>query len=89
MSEHAQELVISTKVHTTFGYTLMLAGFARIVEICFLPSRATTEIPDGVFHGDHTLADSGGDGDSGKVVTARAFRHLPPFVGLLHCAAGH
>ncbi|EGO22574.1 hypothetical protein SERLADRAFT_350605, partial [Serpula lacrymans var. lacrymans S7.9] len=35
MLQHAQALEISTKVHTTFEYTLMLAGLTRIVKICF------------------------------------------------------
>ncbi|RMZ89194.1 hypothetical protein DV736_g3573, partial [Chaetothyriales sp. CBS 134916] len=36
MSAHPQELPISAMVHAVFGYTLMAAGAARIVEICFL-----------------------------------------------------
>ncbi|VVT53481.1 uncharacterized protein SAPINGB_P003595 [Magnusiomyces paraingens] len=36
MSEHAQHLMISTKVHAFFGYALMGAGFCRIIEISFL-----------------------------------------------------
>ena len=36
MSAHDQELMISTKVHTVFGYTLMAAGAVRIVEIVFV-----------------------------------------------------
>ncbi|KAA8911146.1 hypothetical protein FN846DRAFT_897785 [Sphaerosporella brunnea] len=36
MSGHAQHLPLSTMVHAVFGYTLMTAGIARIVEICFL-----------------------------------------------------
>ncbi|KAL8744994.1 MAG: hypothetical protein Q9190_002835 [Brigantiaea leucoxantha] len=36
MSAHPQALKLSTKVHTVFGYTLMAAGAARIVEIAFV-----------------------------------------------------
>lgn len=36
MSAHPQELPLSTMVHTVFGYTLMAAGAARIIEICFV-----------------------------------------------------
>ncbi|KAI4213680.1 MAG: hypothetical protein LQ351_003646 [Letrouitia transgressa] len=36
MSAHPQGLELSTKVHTVFGYTLMAAGAARIVEIAFV-----------------------------------------------------
>ncbi|EIM86922.1 uncharacterized protein STEHIDRAFT_57552 [Stereum hirsutum FP-91666 SS1] len=47
MSEHAQALAISTKVHSIFGYTLMLAGLARLVEVCFVvPKEDNT--PKGV-----------------------------------------
>ncbi|KAL8952453.1 MAG: hypothetical protein Q9222_001644 [Ikaeria aurantiellina] len=36
MSAHPQGLELSTHVHTVFGYTLMAAGAARIVEIAFV-----------------------------------------------------
>lgn len=36
MSAHQQTLMISTMVHTLFGYTLMAAGFTRIIEISFV-----------------------------------------------------
>jgi hypothetical protein len=36
MSEHVQELIISTKVHGFFGYVLMFGGLARVVEISFI-----------------------------------------------------
>ncbi|KAE8220908.1 hypothetical protein CF319_g5637 [Tilletia indica] len=36
MSGHAQALMISTMVHALFGYVLMAAGLARIIEICFV-----------------------------------------------------
>lgn len=36
MSAHPQGLELSTKVHTVFGYTLMAAGAARIIEIAFV-----------------------------------------------------
>jgi hypothetical protein len=85
MSEHAQALMISTKVHATFGHTLMLAGFTRIIEICFV---STTEVSDEDSHSEHILAETGlgsgdaGNGDNAKIVAARGFRHLPPFVRL-------
>ena len=81
MSEHAQALMISTKVHATFGHTLMLAGFTRIIEICFVPTKTAAETSDGDSHSDHTLVESG-SGD--KAVSTRAFRHLPPFVCLFY-----
>lgn len=36
MSSHPQDLMVSAKTHTAFGYTLMAAGLTRIVEISFL-----------------------------------------------------
>lgn len=36
MSAHPQNLELSTHVHTVFGWTLMAAGAARIVEISFV-----------------------------------------------------
>ncbi|KAF7370997.1 Protein YTP1 [Mycena sanguinolenta] len=61
MSEHAQRLMISTKVHAMFGYTLMLAGVTRIMEVCFFPSswaspRAVDAVEDDNTS-DHTLAE--------------------------------
>ncbi|KAJ7780282.1 hypothetical protein DFH07DRAFT_950326 [Mycena maculata] len=61
MSEHAQHLMISTKVHAIFGYTLMLAGVTRIMEVCFF-SAPTKSFADGVGgdddnNSDHTLAE--------------------------------
>jgi len=97
MSEHAQALMISTKVHATFGYTLMFAGVSRIIEICFVPTKFATDIPEGDANSEHTLADSGlgsgyvAGGETGKATAARAFRHLPPFLlvaaGLLFMSA--
>ncbi|KAE8203067.1 hypothetical protein A4X06_0g2330 [Tilletia controversa] len=46
MSSHAQVLMISTMVHALFGYVLMAAGLARIIEICFvLQDGPTGHIP--------------------------------------------
>lgn len=36
MSAHPQELHLSTAVHSFFGYTLMAAGLARIIEVSFV-----------------------------------------------------
>jgi len=36
MSAHPQALMLSTMVHTVFGYTLMAAGLTRIIEISFV-----------------------------------------------------
>ncbi|KAJ7460808.1 hypothetical protein FB451DRAFT_1270391 [Mycena latifolia] len=96
MSEHAQHLMISTKVHSMFGITLMLAGLARILEVCVfsIPSKspADTTVDDDT-NSDHTLAEpsprypqslryapADTAVDSGKAAAAKAFRHLPPFL---------
>ncbi|EDN04732.1 conserved hypothetical protein [Histoplasma mississippiense (nom. inval.)] len=47
MSSHSQHLPISTMVHAFFGYTLMGAGAARIVEISFVLKDRSTLSPDG------------------------------------------
>ncbi|KAF5379503.1 hypothetical protein D9615_006482 [Tricholomella constricta] len=102
MSEHAQALMISTKVHSTFGHTLMLAGFTRIIEICFFVPKFTPEgsDDDATSTSDQTLAErsprfptptDSPPTESGKAAASRAFRHLPPFLlvaaGLLFISA--
>ncbi|KAH9926980.1 uncharacterized protein B0H18DRAFT_1004819 [Fomitopsis serialis] len=83
MSQHAQALMLSTKVHSVFGYTLMLAGLARIIEVCFVvPKYAPLE--EGDSHSEHTLAEGGRDEGPTAASAGRAFRHLPSF--LLVCA---
>ncbi|KAJ3914852.1 hypothetical protein F5877DRAFT_49692 [Lentinula edodes] len=78
MSEHAQALMISTRVHALFGYTLGLAGVTRIIEICFfVPTFANSGVGGSAFvpddsNSDHTLADAS--------LTGKVFRHLPPFL---------
>jgi hypothetical protein len=47
MSAHPQHLPLSTMVHTFFGYTLMAAGFTRIIEIAFILRDANTISEDG------------------------------------------
>ncbi|KZT25378.1 hypothetical protein NEOLEDRAFT_1133753 [Neolentinus lepideus HHB14362 ss-1] len=103
MSEHAQALMISTKVHSTFGWTLILAGISRIIEICFIPSKVSNPASDsdGDTHSEHTLAgDESNSWDysggffakgSGPAKAGKAFRHFPPFLlvtaGLLFMSA--
>ena len=48
MSGHAQALMLSTMIHGLFGYALMAAGTARIVEVCFvLNDQPTGQIEEG------------------------------------------
>ncbi|THH11638.1 hypothetical protein EW146_g7974 [Bondarzewia mesenterica] len=79
MSDHQQALMISTRVHAIFGYTLMLAGLTRIVEVCFIaPKFLPVEHVEGVEddQSEHTLA----DGKEEVQSKGGAFRHLPPFL---------
>ena len=79
MSDHAQALKLSTKVHAVFGYTLMLAGLTRLIEVCFVaPSYAPMNGVEDDRSSDHTLAD--GAGPEAASPKGRTFRHLPPFV---------
>jgi len=51
MSSHPQHLPLSTMVHRVFGYSLMAAGLARIIEICFvLKDQPTLEEPSSFQH---------------------------------------
>ena len=83
MSEHAQALMISTKVHTMFGYVLMLEGLARIIEICFVVpnSEKQDSAADSDRHSERTLNGSGMENP--RLTIVQAFRHLPPFVSTL------
>lgn len=47
MSSHPQHLMFSTMIHAFFGYTLMGAGAARIIEIAFVLRDRSTLSPDG------------------------------------------
>ncbi|KAF1947036.1 hypothetical protein EJ02DRAFT_489486 [Clathrospora elynae] len=47
MSAHPQHLPISTMVHSVFGYTLMAAGAARIIEISFVLKDKPSVAADG------------------------------------------
>lgn len=47
MSGHPQHLMLSTMVHTFFGYSLMAAGLARIVEVAFVLKDEQTISEDG------------------------------------------
>lgn len=64
-----------------FGYTLMLAGLTRIIDICFVTTTSSTELLND-NESEHTLTsgiNAHGEAKS-KAKAARAFRHLPPFV---------
>ncbi|KAJ6581026.1 hypothetical protein B0H19DRAFT_491139 [Mycena capillaripes] len=93
MSEHEQHLMISTKVHAMFGYTVMLAGLTRIIEVCFFPAPSKAPDVDDDNNSDHTLAEpsprfpsssryvpADASADSGKIAASKAFRHLPAFL---------
>ena len=71
---HAQALMISTMVHTVFGYTLALAGITRIIEVCFIAHKDTTPGP---WEDDAAPRETP---TSNGISPLRAFRYLPPFV---------
>lgn len=64
-----------------FGNTLMLAGFMRIIDICFITTNSSTPSIDD-DESEHTLTSgiNAHDESRSKAKAARAFRHLPPFV---------
>ncbi|KAF9431396.1 hypothetical protein BGZ76_000364 [Entomortierella beljakovae] len=43
MGQHAQYYVFATMVHTFFGYTLMLAGVCRLIQLALRPSVSPVE----------------------------------------------
>jgi len=86
MSEHDQALMISTKVHATFGHTLMLAGLTRIIEICFIVPRYTPEGAGDDANSEHTLADSSNSSSANTAQAVKTFRHLPPLLRFLNSA---
>lgn len=47
MSGHPQHSMISTMIHTIFGYTLMAAGLTRIIEISFVLRDRSSVNADG------------------------------------------
>lgn len=47
MSAHPQELMLSTMIHTFFGYSLMAAGATRIIEISFILRDRSSVSMDG------------------------------------------
>jgi hypothetical protein len=48
MSAHPQHLPISTMIHSVFGYTLMAAGAARVIEIAFVLKDRNATTDDGL-----------------------------------------
>ncbi|KAJ3551229.1 hypothetical protein NM688_g4825 [Phlebia brevispora] len=80
-SNHAQALMISTNVHAMVGYTLMMAGVTRIIEVCFIAPKYTP-LPETAVADDnrseHTLTDNTSNASAWQ--TSKAFRHLPPFL---------
>lgn len=67
-------------VHAVFGYTLAVAGIARIIEVCFIAHKDTTP---GTWGDDADNTDPRGTPTSGGISPLRAFRYLPPFVSRL------
>jgi hypothetical protein len=72
MSGHAQHLMLSTMVHAMFGYSLMAAGLARIIEVAFVVK-------------DKNSVDASGEPQSFQFITPFVSFPLPlyPVLGLL------
>ncbi|CAO1631640.1 unnamed protein product [Sympodiomycopsis kandeliae] len=92
MSGHAQKLMLSTMVHGLFGYALMAAGVARIIEVCFVlqdrPTGENDSSPDpNSTHPPHqapTMHDAPRTASvlSGRSdwTPVRAFQYFPPWL---------
>ncbi|KAF4610575.1 hypothetical protein D9613_007093 [Agrocybe pediades] len=82
MSEHAQALMLSTKVHAMFGRTLMLAGVTRIIEVCYFVPTYASDGADDDTNSEHTLADGTNPRSSfsGRTLAAKSFSYLTPFL---------
>ncbi|MCO5583355.1 hypothetical protein L7F22_037265 [Adiantum nelumboides] len=77
MSGHAQQLMISTMIHALFGYTLMAAGIARIIEVCFLLEDRPTGHIEEVQDASTTRAPPSNSTESSPWFPIRAFQYLP------------
>lgn len=68
----------------------MLAGVARIIEICFLMPKYTSEqTSSSDNNSEHTLTEGQNGGNSTNWHVVKNFRHLPPFVSRLPCFLCH
>ncbi|GAA6022906.1 hypothetical protein JCM11491_006624 [Sporobolomyces phaffii] len=72
MANHGQHLEFSTTVHKAFGYSLVAAGLARLIEICFILHDEPTP----------SLSSDPSSPVASKRVP-RAFQHLPPYLLVL------
>lgn len=65
-----------------FGHTLMLAGFTRILEVCFFSPSYASNTSEDDNTSEHTLSESAPPRTAltGKAAAARSFRYLTPFV---------
>ncbi|KXS19701.1 hypothetical protein M427DRAFT_41608 [Gonapodya prolifera JEL478] len=83
MAGHGQFSEMSTHIHSTFGMTLVAAGVARVIEVCFVaPSPACP-----VGSQAHAAAATGGEGDGTEAPRAQGakaemspFQYLPPLL---------
>ncbi|PWN53118.1 hypothetical protein IE53DRAFT_339417 [Violaceomyces palustris] len=79
MSAHEQSLMISTKVHSLFGYSLMAAGLARVIEVCFvLKDQPTGTTSDGRPSRESPTEAPESRGEAWYPI--KAFQYLPPYL---------
>jgi hypothetical protein len=74
------------QVHGMFGITLMSAGIARVIEVCFVAPKLIPELRSEDVDSEHTLAETPtltvAVAPSLETTNVSPFRHLPPFVRL-------
>ncbi|KIM44448.1 hypothetical protein M413DRAFT_442429 [Hebeloma cylindrosporum] len=75
-------VIIFLTVHAVFGHTLMLAGFTRILEVCFFSPSYASEAPADDNTSEHTVAEGihSRSALTGKAAAARSFSYLTPFL---------
>ena len=76
-----------------FGITLMSAGVARIIEVCFVAPKFSPEPRNEDVDSEHTLAEASTPTVAVAPLLATPdvspFRHLPPFVRLFPIRFNH
>lgn len=67
--------MISTMIHALFGYALMAAGAARIIEICFVLNDQATGSSESTGEA-RTTVSTGPERSDGQWYPIRAFQYL-------------
>ncbi|GAA5819942.1 hypothetical protein JCM11251_005420 [Rhodosporidiobolus azoricus] len=78
MANHGQSLEFSTSIHQFFGFALMSAGAARVIEICFVLRDAPTPVVSST-----TSIDPSTGTEVRHETGPSSFQHLTPFLLVL------